>query len=392
MDNLVLTPSECVALINQTMEVAYPTVLLEGEVSSFKISRDKYVFFDVKDQEVSLSCFMMLWRLTTPLEDGMRVKLLAEPRLTKWGKFSLNVRKVVPVGRGNIKIALEQLKQKLQLEGLLDEERKRPLPKFPKKIGVIGSVESAGYGDFIKILDSRWRAIDIEVANVQVQGISAIEQNINAINYMQQFGESLDILIIIRGGGSIDDLAVYNDEQLARTIAASRIPTVVGVGHEVDTSLADLVADVRAATPSNAAQIISPDGSNVLRGIGSLKTLLDRESNNLISNYKMQIDYGIKSIENSINLNSTKQSLNDIIYRLNNQGDKEIANLSQKIASLKRTLRQLDPEVVIKRGYAVVKSNDKIVVSGKEISKGDILQIELKDVNIESEVKNATKK
>src|SRR6185503_4885736 len=208
MDRQILQVSDLLALINQTLEYAYPSVIVQGEVSSCKVSKGKFVFFDLKDDEGAVGCFMMAYGLRQPLEDGMRVQVIAQPKLTAWGKFSLTVREVMPVGEGSIKRAFEMLRAKLDKEGLFDPARKRMLPRIPRRIGLIASVESAGYADFIKILNHRWGGVDVTVADVQVQGMGAAEQIIGALAHFNQQAEPPETLVLVRGGGSADDLAV----------------------------------------------------------------------------------------------------------------------------------------------------------------------------------------
>lgn len=257
--------SDCIAYINQTLEYAYPSVTVVGEISSFKVNQGKFVFFDIKDQSASLSCFMMVYQLRQPLEDGMKVEIVAQPKITAWGKFSLTVRSVRPVGEGSLKRAFELLKKKLETEGLFDPARKRLLPAMPQHIGVISSTQAAGYADFIKIVNDRWGGMQLDVAHVQVQGEGAPLQIVKALTHFNEMTEPPEVIVIIRGGGSADDLAAFNDEPLVRAIAASRVPTLVGIGHEVDVTLAELAADVRAATPSNAAQIVVPDKREIIQ-------------------------------------------------------------------------------------------------------------------------------
>lgn len=392
IDDLVLTPGECVALINQTLEMAYPSVLVEGEVASFKYSRDKYVFFDLKDDEATLGCFMMAWQLKAPLEDGMRIKVLAEPRLTRWGKFSLTIRQVMPVGEGSIKRAFELLKAKLEAEGLLDVARKRALPEFPRTIGLIASVESAGYADFIKIINARWSGVTIKAANVQVQGMAGVGENIAAIEYFNQQAEPVDVLVVIRGGGSADDLAVYNDEGLARAIAASRIPTLVGVGHEVDTSLADLVADARAATPSNAAQIVVPDKREVMARLQANQTSLHHRLQRHLEGRKHRITVIAHRLATLLDVRESRQQVAHLRHQLGHHQRHILAEYTQKAGGLRRTLRQIDPQIVLRRGYALVRSGGNVVVTGQNLQKGAMITIELKDTLVNSEVKDVRKK
>lgn len=252
-----MTPTDFVAVVNQTLEYAYSSVMIVGEVASFKVNQGKWVFFDIKDDETSVSCFMSLWSLKQPLEDGMKVVVRGVPKLTKWGKFSFTVTVVQPVGEGSIKKAYEMLKKKLTAEGLFDPAKKREIPEDLTRLGVISSTGAAGYADFIKIINARWGGMRVSVAHTQVQGLDAPEQIVRALKYFNERGE-VQMIAILRGGGSADDLSCFNDEGLVRAIAASKIPVITGIGHEVDESLADLAADVRASTPSNAAEMLTP--------------------------------------------------------------------------------------------------------------------------------------
>ena len=253
MATLSLSVSDFIALTNQTLEFAYPSIEVEGEVASFKVNQGKFVFFDLKDSGGSVGCFMMAWQLRVPIEDGMKVAVTATPKLTPWGKFSLTVRAVRPSGEGSLKKSFELLKVKLEKEGLFASERKRALPEVPQYIAVISSTQAAGYADFVKILGDRWGGMRVDVAQVQVQGADAPDQMIRALRYFNSQETVPQVIVIIRGGGSADDLSAFNDELLVREIATSRVPTLVGVGHEVDTSLADLAADVRAAEAKGAS-------------------------------------------------------------------------------------------------------------------------------------------
>ncbi len=358
METLTLRVSELIALVNQTLEYAYPTVEVEGELSSFKVSKDKYVFFDLKDDTGVVGCFMMVYQLRAALEDGMKVRVVAQPKLTAWGKFSLTVRSVTPVGQGSIKRSFELLRAKLQQEGLFDASRKRRLPALPARIGLIASVESAGYADFIKILNGRWGGIDIAVADVQVQGAGASEQIVKALSYFNEQAEPVEVIVVVRGGGSAEDLAVFNDEPLVRAIAASRIPTLVGVGHEIDTSLSDMVADVRAATPSNAAQILVPDRRAVT-------TELHHKQRHMLTRLAARQQ-------------QISRQLDLTIDRLMSRLQQNISMQQRRVRHARQLLRQLDPRVVLLRGYALVRSqNGKIVREDTLPAAGDVITIEL---------------
>ena len=359
----IFSVSDFIAVLNQTIEYAYPSVEIEGEVSSFKVNQGKFIFFDIKDKTGSIGCFMTVWQMRVPIEDGMKIIVSAVPKLTQWGKFSLTIKTVRPSGEGAIKKSFELLKLKLENEGLFATERKRQLPLIPEHIAVISSTQAAGYADFIKILGDRWGGVKVDVAHVQVQGASAPDQIIKAINYFNQQEQLPEVIVIIRGGGSADDLSAFNDEPLVRAIASSRIPTLVGVGHEIDESLADLAADVRASTPSNAAQILVPDRAEIIRAVHTqVRSLLPRV---------------LQSI------NQQKQAINTLLTTALETIENTINVGLNRLDSLKNVLAQLNPETILARGYALIRGDIKI---------GAIVEIETYKNIIGAEIKNVSKR
>ena len=359
----VFSVSDLIAVVNQTLEYAYPSVFVEGEVAEYKVIQNKWVSFKLKDSESTVECFMTVWQVRMPVEDGMRVVVSASPRLTKWGKFSLNIALMRPSGEGSIKKSFEILKAKLEAEGLFAPERKRQLPAIPKNIAVVSSTGAAGYADFIKILNDRWGGVIVNVAHVQVQGEAAPDQMIRAIEYLNQLQELPEVIVIIRGGGSADDLSAFNDEKLVRAIASSRVPTLTGIGHEVDESLADLAADVRAATPSNAAQIIVPDRHEIIRST------------------KYQINMLLPRIESTI-----VQQIQFIKDKVAGAVDVIEMNIDQQLNMLamnKKILNQLNPYAVLARGYALISGRHDV---------GQIIEIETNIDIMKAEVKNVRAK
>lgn len=325
--------SEFLAAVNQTLEYAYSSVVIEGEVSGFKVNQGKWVFFDLKDEESSISCFLPLFSLRMEIEDGMKIVVRGEPKVTKWGKFSLTVRQMMPVGEGSIKKNFELLKKKLTAEGLFDPAKKRGIPENLSKIGVISSTQAAGYADFCKIINARWGGLTIQTAHTQVQGMPAADQIIRALKYFNEKAE-VDIIAIMRGGGSADDLAVFNDEELVRAIAASRIPVITGIGHEVDESLADLAADIRASTPSNVAEMLTPDKRAVAKNV--------QENVSKLSNKIVQ---SITEVEGDIS-----SKFREIRRALSQR----IMSLEESVKGKIRLLSGADPDLTLKRGYAIV--------------------------------------
>jgi exodeoxyribonuclease VII large subunit len=358
-----LDVSDFIALTNQTLEFAYPTVEVEGEVAGFKVSQGKYVFFDLKDKGGSVGCFMTVWQLRAPVEDGMKVVVTATPKLTQWGKFSLTVRAVTPSGEGSLKKSFELLRSKLEKEGLFAAERKRPLPPLPQHVAVISSTQAAGYADFIKIVNDRWGGITVDVAHVHVQGGEAPEQMLRALRYFNSREELPEVIVLVRGGGSSDDLSAFNDEALVREIAASRVPTLVGVGHETDMSLADMAADVRAATPSNAAQLLVPDRREVIHRVRTrlrgLLPLVEHAADRRHEEVRLHLEHAVERIE------------------------RRRAAYEDRLQSARHVLAELNPEKVLERGYALVRGN---------VARGSVVTIEKSDSLITAEVTDVRKK
>ena len=356
---VIYSVSDFIATSNDIFEKSFPSVLIEGEISSFKVNHNKFVFFDLKDEDSVLGCFMTVWQMRFPLEDGMKVIVQAKPKLTNWGKFSLTIEKIIPKGEGSLKKSFEILKEKLTKEGLFDESRKREIPRNPQKIAVISSVQAAGYADFIKIINERWGGLEITVAHTQVQGISASDQIIRAIDFFNSQSELPDVITIIRGGGSTDDLAVFNDEKLVRAIAASRVPVITGIGHEIDESLCDLAADFAASTPSNVAQFLTSNKFDEMRF--------------LCSKILHTNDFIISKIDELKIENHQK------IYKMKDLILNNIFEQQREIQAKKRILESCNPQNILSKGYALV--------SGK-LAAGEEITIQTIDKKITAEVKN----
>ena len=356
---VIYSVSDFIATSNDIFEKSFPSVLIEGEISSFKVNQNKFVFFDLKDEESVLGCFMTVWQLRFPLEDGMKVIAQVKPKLTNWGKFSLTVEKITPKGEGSLKKSLEILKEKLTREGLFDESRKRRIPQDLRKVAVISSTQAAGYADFIKIINERWGGLKIIVAHTQVQGMVASDQIIRAIDFLNSQSELPDVIAIIRGGGSADDLAVFNDEKLVRAVANSRVPIITGIGHEIDQSLCDLAADFAASTPSNVAQILTPNKFDEMR---FLRSKILRTNDLLLS----------KIAELKKANREKNQEIRDRILQ-------NILDQKREIQAKKRILESYNPQNILAKGYALISGE---IATGKEIT------IKTIDKTITAEVKN----
>lgn len=385
MESLAISVTQAVELINETLEFAYPQLVVEGEVSGFKVSQNKWVFFDLKDESANVNCFLPLYYMKVPLEDGMKVRVTAQPKLTAWGKFSLTVKSVELAGEGELRRAFELLRAKLEKEGLFASQRKRQLPRFPQTIGLITSASSAAYQDFLKILKARWGGIAVSLADIQVQGTAAPDQIVAAINYFNQLAVPTDVLILIRGGGSLEDLMAFNTEPVARAVAASRTPIVAGVGHEVDVSLADLAADVRAATPTDAARLVVPERSEV-------SAALNHQTHKLaVAVEKLTIEPA-RSLERFLGaglrlVHAPRQRLAVYEAALNRELTRVLQDGQNRLQLQSRMLGGFDPAATLARGYAIVRREGKVLKQASTAKSGDALMIQLADGNLDATVK-----
>lgn len=361
---------EAAAIINDTLAMATPIIKVVGEVANFKISKGLWVHFDIKEADQSLDCFTTIHRLGTVLQDGMKVVVVANPKVNKWSKLSLNIQSVQPVGEGSIKKAFEMLRKKLAAEGLFDESRKRPLPALVQSIGVVSSTEAAGYKDFIKIINGRMGGLDIYTISTLVQGVRAPEQITQAIREFNQLSHPPQVIVVLRGGGSRDDLVAFDDERVVRAIAASRIPVLTGIGHEIDVTLADMVADVRASTPSHAAEILVPSRQELIDQVNSM---LQRMVDNLRTDFKRSNDrfnHAMDTIQHGVN--------------------RQLQLGQQRILTIDAALGALDPRSALARGYALVW--DEQGRSARQIQPGQSLTIETADQLVNVEVKDVAGK
>lgn len=343
--------------------------VVEGEVSGFSVSQGKWIFFDLKDErgEAKIGCFMTVFRLKTDIADGMKLRVLGTPKVyEKSGQFRVNVEAVELVGEGALRKSYELLLKRLDKEGLFAEERKRSIPRFPETVGVIASRESAAYGDFMRILGNRWGGLRVELAHVQVQGEKAVRDIVGAFNYFNLAKEKPDVLVLTRGGGSLEDLQAFNSEEIARAVFSSKIPVVVGVGHERDETIADFVADRRASTPSNAAELVVPDRREIIYAIASMSAGLSKSLQ--------------ERVEAKKNMLASFAGILQAYVRQN----------SARLESLVAVLKSLDPKAVLKRGYAIARSGGKILKDAGSVATGDIISVQLSTGTVSGKIISKT--
>lgn len=361
-----VTVSEFVALFNQTLEYAYPNITIIGELTNFRVSKNRWVYFDLKDEDASIKFFGVVYQLPGPLEEGMMLKVRGQPRLHSLYGFSVNILNVQPAGEGSIRKAADLLKAKLHKEGLFDESRKRPLPYPPSRIGLITSRQSAAYADFVKVLGARWSGVEVQMIDVQVQGEVATEQIVAALEQFNALADPPEVLVLIRGGGSQEDLATFSTEQVTRAVAASRVPTLVAIGHEIDVALAELVADRHASTPSNAAELLVPDRRHALQEVNDNSRLLSQLAERGLRGHRVNLD----------------QRRDELLQSVQNT----MQHSKIELVNIQKLLEALNPNAVLRRGYAIVRYEGEAIRSTKKLKPGDIVETQLADGRFKSEV------
>ncbi|MBI2484241.1 exodeoxyribonuclease VII large subunit [Candidatus Uhrbacteria bacterium] len=398
----IFSVSEFIEYIN--LAIGRKKVVVEGEVSSFHVNQGKWVFFDLKDEDSKISCFMLAYTLDVACEDGMKVRVTGSPRIHgKSGKFSIFVDRVELHGEGALRRAFELTKKKLASEGLFDVERKRSLPVFPEYIGLIASKESAAYTDFMRILNQRWPGVQVSLIHVHVQGEQALSDIVSAFQWFNGNTGFADVIALIRGGGSLEDLQAFNSEPVVRAVFSSRIPVVCGVGHERDETLADYVADLRAATPTHAATLIVPDQQEIRSHIriaassleSSVRTILERQDHTvtqavgLLTRVFQKTEYALQTVIRDFcdAIIRTENQINDSA-RLLGQRATEIEDKTRYLLSAaelaaqsaKRNLKNMNPLTVLKRGYSIVRSSHGTVIRQLEdVRSGESISVAVSD-------------
>lgn len=391
MSITILHVSDYLALLNEVLHDRVPSneIVIEGEISDYRVSQGKWVSFDLKDEnaEAVLKCFATVWQITQPIEDGMRVHVTGFPKMyERFGTLKLNIQTIEPVGEGALKRAYELLKKKLETEGLFDRSRKRVLPRFPKKIGLITSRDAAAYGDFLRILNNRWGGVQILFSHVPVQGREAVPEILSSFSYFSRLDEldRPDVVILTRGGGGLEDLHAFNDEQVARAVYQSPIPVVVAVGHERDESLCDFVADVRASTPSNAAERVVPSRTDVAFEMVQMSEHLDRRIQDVMDRYRTVCDRVAVVVGHIIEKERERTMM--LRTRITDRVSYWLPAVRESIEASMRMLRQVDPTRVLARGYAIARVGNRVVSDVSPLAIGTEMTVQLSRGTVDTEV------
>lgn len=379
--------SEITDSIKNVLENNFSALWVEGEISNFSRPASGHCYFTLKDDDAQLSCVLWRWMAEelffTP-QDGMQVRAHGDisvypPR----GQYQLQVRTMRPVGEGELNKAFEALKKKLKAEGLFDAEHKRALPEFPRRIGIITSGTGAAITDMLSVLERRFPLVDVQLLPVKVQGAEAAPEIVRAIKtFNARTEDPVDVLIIGRGGGSIEDLWAFNEESVARAVFASEIPIISAVGHETDFSISDFVADQRAATPSMAGEIAVPDRRDLEHLIRNLYERLRERIRQTIRSQKHEVElltqshrfrWPVDRLRNMI------QRCDELNSRLTRTMNRYLERRRSEIQLLKNRLDSRNPFGPLERGYAWVEKDQRPVTSVKELSPGDSVTLQFKD-------------
>ena len=379
--------SQYVGFINN-LTAAVP-VLVEGEISNFRdIPGRNFCYFDIKDKNAVAKCFQGFWHSKkVALENGATVKIFGNPTLQKNGSLVIDVREVFLIGDGALRKQYQELKERLEKEGLFGLEFKKEIPIFPISIGLIAGKNSSAYHDVVTEISERWGNVEIFFHGVKVQGINARKEIVQAIRYFNR-RQTVDVLIVARGGGSMEDLQAFDSEDVVREIFASKIPTISAIGHEDHWTLADFVADVRAKTPTKAAQIAVPDRDAIsdqldffsTRVKGLVQAKLSEAKinvNTLNDKLRTKIEDKLARIRQDIKFQ--QESLTVIVK-------KNIEDKRNRLENLCKMLGALNPESILKRGYGVVQKKGKRITDIDEVKVGDEISVRLQNGEIRSKI------
>jgi exodeoxyribonuclease VII large subunit len=396
MQEKIYTVTEITKEIKGILEESLPSVWVEGEISNYTLHSSGHRYFSMKDENAQIRC--TLWkfrgiRLSFEPEDG--IKVIAFGNITVYernGQYQLDVIELIPAGWGKLEIAFQRLKERLFKEGLFDEEHKKPIPEFPETIGLVTSPTGAAIRDMIKIIRKRFPSVRIIVNPVRVQGEGAAEEIAQAIEEFNEFGK-IDVIIVGRGGGSLEDLWAFNQERVARVIYDSKIPIISAVGHQIDFTISDFVADLRASTPSAAAQMVVKDQGELLKELRfNIQKLISYQTS-LLEYLKQRLkaaqqSYGFRKPLDLISQRSQRvdELTRQFRDRLKNYFEFKKNDLSLKVEKLEA----LSPLSVLKRGYSIARKLPelKIIKDAGWLKEEDGLEVKFFKGKVESKVES----
>jgi exodeoxyribonuclease VII large subunit len=372
-------------------------IWIRGEVSNMKRAASGHWYFTIKDNYAQLRCVMFrnsAEKQVIEPKDGEAVKVHGRISVYEQrGEYQLYADEVQPAGGiGDLYLRFEELKRRLEAEGLFAAERKRSLPTFPLRIGVVTSPDAAAFRDIQNVLSRRFPLAQIILSPTLVQGSEAPPLIVQAIERLNQY-KAADVILVCRGGGSIEDLWAFNDEQVARTLANSVIPTVSGVGHETDFTIVDFVADVRAPTPSAAAEIATPNSADLQLDIDYLSDELQRHTDITIADNRAALDRANRTLSHTSPeriLREYRLRVDDISERIHNQQMRHLALLRERLQGRTKALHNANPEALLQRGYAIVThtTDGTLITDANDVPPGTAISIRLKTGELKARVED----
>ena len=398
MESKLLTVTEVTARVKSLLQddPILSDLKVEGEISNFHHHRSGHMYFSLKEDDSKLNCVMFQGnnqKLDFSPEDGQVV--LARGYLDVYvprGEYQLYVTEMEQEGEGALYQKFLKLKEKLKEEGLFDQERKQELPFLPAKIGLVTSPTGAAIRDIISVLKRRYAGVSVLLAPSRVQGEEAEEELIRSLEYLED-REDIDLIIISRGGGSLEDLWPFNSEKLARKIAASDIPIISGVGHETDFTIADFVADLRAPTPSAAAELAVKDFTRLENQLKDLGRRLYSAYVTVITTNRRELKFLSQNRiwrEPAVMFQSIRQQLDDLVSRFNRELETEFRNKQQKVKSLARELENLNPHKILSRGYSITMNQEgQVIKKSSQVQNSEMITTRLDSGEIDSQVINS---
>lgn len=389
----VLTVSQITQNIKEIVEGNFSLITIEGEISNYRPNASGHLYFSLKDDGAQISAVMFKGRassLNFQVKDGMKVQATGSISVyAPQGKYQIVISKMSIAGEGDILKMIEDRKRKLADEGIFDVENKKKIPDYPKKVGIVTSPTGAAVRDILNIAKRRNSSISVVILPAQVQGDAAAQTIVKQIQTANAFN-MCDVLIIGRGGGSLEDLLPFSDENVVRAIANSKIPTISAVGHEIDWALSDYAADMRAPTPSAAAELVFPLKEEMFETINYYKNAFSEKMENLIKDAKMELktfDSSSMEIRLKSIIQNQKSKIENSKYFLEDEIKSKTKNARILIENSIKTFEIANPENVIKRGFAVVRKADgKIVKNTTELSNNEEINIKLSNGEIKAKV------
>ncbi len=389
----VFTVSELNAQVHELLEASFPELWVEGEISNCKAYPSGHTYLTLKDDKAQVRAVLFKgasFGVKFKFADGLKV--LVRGRVTSYetrGELQFIVSAAEPRDKGALQLALEQLKAKLQAEGLFDESRKKPLPPFPRVVGMVTSGQGAAVRDVINVLSRRWPGLLIRVWPVKVQGEGAAAEIADAVRGFNALAPDTDVLLVGRGGGSIEDLWAFNEEPVARAIAESDIPIVSCVGHETDWTIADSVADVRAPTPSAAAELVVPEKAALLDRVAELEDAMTQTLSDRIEALARRLAYAAAHplLQDPRRLwEQRAQRVDELAARLPEAARRLVERLGLRLGATAGRLDAISPLKVLGRGYAIATLDGKVLTKSSQAKTGDAVRVRLHEGELSCEV------